>query len=192
MRVKIIFLSVMSLTVFWNKIFNCIELKTIEKRNAQNPLVDFDAYMDVAEEVRVYRKNRLLNIEEFNEMSKDSNTIILDTRAEKMFEQLHIKNAVHLNFSDFNENTLAAKIPSKETRILIYCNNNFEDDSENFPNKIFRPKSGKEIPLALNIPTFINLYAYGYKNVYELKDLLSIYDKRIKFNRVLLPYLQKI
>ena len=37
-----------------------------------------------------------------------------------------------------------------------------------------------QITLALNIPTYINLYGYGYKNVYELKDLVMIDDKRLE------------
>ena len=37
------------------------------------------------------------------------------------------------------------------------------------------------ITLALNIPTYINLYGYGYKNVHELSELISIYDSRIQF-----------
>jgi hypothetical protein len=35
--------------------------------------------------------------------------------------------------------------------------------------------------LALNIPTYINLYGYGYKNVYELDELVNVNDKRIEF-----------
>jgi len=34
--------------------------------------------------------------------------------------------------------------------------------------------------MALNIPTYINLYGYGYKNVYELSELISVSDSRIK------------
>ncbi|MFT5779629.1 MAG: hypothetical protein ACI837_002588 [Crocinitomicaceae bacterium] len=37
------------------------------------------------------------------------------------------------------------------------------------------------ITLALNIPTYINLFGYGYKNVYELKELVSVLDPRISF-----------
>ncbi|MFT5779627.1 MAG: hypothetical protein ACI837_002586 [Crocinitomicaceae bacterium] len=37
------------------------------------------------------------------------------------------------------------------------------------------------ITLALNIPTYINLFGYGYRNVYELKDLVSVNDPRIAF-----------
>jgi hypothetical protein len=32
--------------------------------------------------------------------------------------------------------------------------------------------------MALNIHTYINLYGYGYKNVYELSELVGVYDGR--------------
>ena len=35
--------------------------------------------------------------------------------------------------------------------------------------------------LALNIPTYINLYGYGYRNVYELNELVSVRDRRVEF-----------
>jgi hypothetical protein len=35
--------------------------------------------------------------------------------------------------------------------------------------------------LALNIPTYINLYGYGYRNVYELNELINVSDPSIKF-----------
>jgi hypothetical protein len=35
--------------------------------------------------------------------------------------------------------------------------------------------------LALNIPTYINLYGYGYRNVYELNELVSVRDPRVAF-----------
>ena len=37
------------------------------------------------------------------------------------------------------------------------------------------------LPLALNIPTFINLYGYGYDNIYELKDYMDEEDDRVQF-----------
>ena len=42
-------------------------------------------------------------------------------------------------------------------------------------------KKEKQLTLALNIPTFINLYGYGYRNVYELADLVSVYNSKIEF-----------
>ncbi len=35
--------------------------------------------------------------------------------------------------------------------------------------------------MAINIPTYVNLYGYGYRNVYELDELVSVRDPRIEF-----------
>ena len=39
--------------------------------------------------------------------------------------------------------------------------------------------------MALNIPTYINLYGYGYvygyRNVYELNELVKVSDPKIEF-----------
>ena len=39
----------------------------------------------------------------------------------------------------------------------------------------------KPLMMALNIPTYINLYGYGYRNVYELHELVKVTDPRIEF-----------
>lgn len=75
--------------------------------------------------------------------------------------------------SDFTAEKLAKIIPSKDTKILIYCNNNIDGDTIAFARK--------SAPLALNIPTFINLYGYGYRDVYELSILLDVGDPRFTF-----------
>jgi len=145
--------------------------------------VDFDAYEALAKEVKEYRKNRLVSLSRFLFLSKEQNTIILDTRSTEMFNRKHVKGALHLNFADFTQDNLRQLIPDLNTRILIYCNNNFDNDQVRFATKSTRPRSisQKEITLALNIPTFINLYGYGYKNVYELADLVSVFNKAIEF-----------
>ena len=111
-------------------------------------------------------------------MSQKKGTIILDSRSAAAFKASHIKSAININFSDFTQEKLAKFIPDKNTRILIYCNNNFKvskgDDTSSERLQI-QPKSA---PLALNIPTFINLYGYGYKNVYELSSTLEPKDPR--------------
>lgn len=145
--------------------------------------VDFDAYEKLVAEVKVHRKSHLVSLDQFLKMSKEKDVIIIDTRSDEMYKSKHVKGAIHLNFSDFTQKNLARLITSKNTKILIYCNNNFDKDEDNFPTKSYSPptKSEKELTLALNIPTYINLYGYGYKNVYELDELVSIYDQRIKF-----------
>jgi len=47
----------------------------------------------------------------------------------------------------------------------MYCNNNFDSKTPSLFDKSVR--------LALNFPTFINLYGYSYKNVYELEGYLK-------------------
>ncbi len=144
-----------------------------KKEKLQKSKVDFESFLEISEEVLEYRQFRLIPLDQFLDFSEESGTIILDTRSEAAYNQKHLKGAVHLNFSDFTEKKLSKLIPDKTTKILIYCNNNIGGDTLNFPTKI--------LPMALNIPTFINLYGYGYKNVYELASLVPIQDKRLEF-----------
>lgn len=122
--------------------------------------IDFGGFMELSGEVFELREDRLLSLEQFNQMADAPDTIILDARSRYAFQMGHIDGAVNLPFADFTDEKLAEVIPSKDTRILIYCNNNFSDDAEPIPLK--------RVSLALNIPTFINLYGYGYENIYEL------------------------
>ncbi|MEQ8556797.1 MAG: rhodanese-like domain-containing protein [Henriciella sp.] len=135
--------------------------------------IDYPGFAAVSDEVMAYRESRLVSLVDFNEMKDQPDTIILDTRSQFAFEAGHVDGAVHLNFSDFTDEKLADVIPTKDTRILIYCNNNFEDDIE--------PVMLKRAPLALNIPTFINLYGYGYENVYELGEMVSTSDADVNW-----------
>lgn len=134
--------------------------------------IDYTGFEDLTAEVYEYRQTRLISIDSFNLFSKDPNTIILDTRSKAAYDEVHIEGAIHLNFSDFTVGKLAKVIPNKETRILIYCNNNFISSLASL--------ALKSKPLALNIPTFINLYGYGYENIYELRELLLETDERVK------------
>jgi hypothetical protein len=132
-------------------------------------------------------------------MSKEPNVIILDSRSAFRFERIHLKGATHLAFTDFTQDSLKKTIPSPDTKILIYCNNNFEGNQVDFASKtvLIRPVSAaprgnllskspfaaeaKPLMMALNVPTFINLYGYGYHNVYELDELVKVTDPRVKF-----------
>lgn len=177
MVIKKIYIMKIYLLIFATAFFGC-------NSNAQPApsKVDFDAFEKLTSEVKKYRKNRLISWATFQTYSKEKKTIILDTRSKEMYDRKHIKGAINLNFSDFTQANLAKVIPSNTTRILIYCNNNFDDDEINFTSKMYIPqKQGKKITLALNIPTFINLYGYGYKNVYELSDLISVFDIPLAF-----------
>ncbi len=145
----------------------------LAKADDGNPNIDYPAFLEISEEVHALRAKRRVSENKFIEMSKEGGTVILDTRSKDKYGKLHVKGAIHLNFSDFSEGALEKLIPDKNTRILIYCNNNFDNEPELLVTKF--------APVALNIPTFINLHAYGYKNVYELKPLLDINTTRIPF-----------
>lgn len=159
-------------------------------------LVDIDAFIDLLDQVKPHRAKRIVSLDQFVEMGSSKNTVILDTRSKAMYDSLHVKGAIHLNFSDFTQGTLSELIPDKNTRILIYCNNNFIEpltltSSPYFVSKVAMPEMDLDLgamrgslTLALNIPTYINLFGYGYENVYELGELVDMDDTRIQFEGV--------
>lgn len=138
---------------------------------APNPIIDIDRFSALTREVAVLRDSRRVSEAEFLRLAAEPGTVILDARSREKYEQLHVKGAVHLNFSDFTEASLAAVIPTKATRVLIYCNNNFEGAPSPFPSKV----------IALNLPTFVTLHGHGYTEVHELGPLLDIKTTRIPF-----------
>lgn len=155
-------------------------------------LVSFDDFKALVAEVEPYRQQRLVDLDTFLRMSREPNTVVFDARSDFRFGRKHLAGAKHLGFSDFTADNLRRLIPDVDTRILIYCNNNFDGDPVDFATKMAprfdaKPRESqilgnrKPIMLALNIPTFINLYGYGYRNVYELAELVHIDDPRITF-----------
>ena len=156
--------------------------------------VSFDDFKGLVAEVETHRPSRLIDLNTFIKMSKEPGVIIFDARSTFRFERIHLKGAKHLAFTDFTQDNLAKVIPTFETTILIYCNNNFDGNQVDFASKVAvpRPKSGtvratqfaaqaKPLMMALNIPTYVNLYGYGYRNVYELHELVKVNDPRITF-----------
>jgi Rhodanese-like domain len=158
----------------------------------KNEQIDFNGFIRIALEVQEIRDSRRITVARFNEMAKEKGTVILDTRADWAFESVHISGSMHLNYSDFSEDKLRKLLPDKNTRILIYCNNNFthkfkppiaavshskttilqEEDGDD--EEVIRGTTIKQPSFALNIPTFITLWGYGYMNIYELADALPI------------------
>jgi len=138
-----------------------------------NPQIDYRAFVRLTGQLEPERQAHRISEDEFLRLAAQQGTVVLDTRSKAKFDMLHVKGAVHLNFSDFTEESLRKLIPDKSTTILIYCNNNFEG--------VGPAMVTKSAPLALNIPTYINLRGYGYKKVYELKPNLDIRSTKIPF-----------
>jgi hypothetical protein len=131
-----------------------------------NPSIDMKGYLRIATEAAKHREKRRLTEEDFIRMSKQTGVIVLDARSRQKFDELHIKGAVNLSFPDITVESLATMLPDKNATILIYCNNNFVNAEDAFPRKM--------AAASLNLSTYISLFTYGYRNVYELGPLLDV------------------
>lgn len=135
------------------------------KGPAPNPAIDMDGYLRVSKEAAKHRESRRLSEEDFLRMSREEGTIVLDARSKEKYDLLHIRGAINLSFPDIAVESLKKTLPDKSARILIYCNNNFRNSELAFASKA---------PTAsLNLSTYIALYTYGYRNIYELGPRLD-------------------
>jgi Rhodanese-like domain len=141
--------------------------------DTDNRLIDYKAFTSQVAAVGELRQTHRVGEAEFLRMAADTATVVLDARSREKYDLLHVKGARHLSLPDMTEQDLARVIPDKQTRILIYCNNNFLNAPEAFPAKA--PSA------SLNLHTFNALYSYGYRNVFELKPLLDIRSTKIPF-----------
>ena len=138
-----------------------------------NPAIDMKGYLAVAAEAAQHRESRRLTEDEFIQMSREPGAIILDARSQEKYNLLHIKGAINLSFPDITVDSLNATLPDKNARILIYCNNNFVGEQKAFPTKM--------VTASLNLSTYIALYTYGYRNIYELGPLLDVKTSKLEF-----------
>jgi 3-mercaptopyruvate sulfurtransferase SseA len=144
-----------------------------QQYRAPNRRIDYSGFLTNAVEVGKLRQVRRVSEQDFIEMSQEIDTIIFDARSDSKYQMLHIKGAKHVSLPDITEAELAKVIPTKGTRVLIYCNNNFENEPAAFPTKAVRA--------SLNLYTFNTLYSYGYTNVYELGPLIDIQNSKLEF-----------
>ena len=131
-----------------------------------NPQIDYKGFLRLAQELEPVREAHRLPWARFSAEARAEGALLLDARSEWAYRRGHIRGAINLPFSDFTDEALRKVIGDNPGRpIYIYCNNNFTDNAA--------PVVTKRVDMALNIPTFVNLHGYGYRNVWELADLLS-------------------
>src|SRR5882672_1905967 len=118
-------------------------------RPPANQLIDYEGFARNVGEVWVLREARRVSEADFIRMAGEPDTVVLDARSERLFRLRHVVGAVNLSFPEFTEATLASAIPTHQTRILIYCNNNFTGAPDSLPRKV--------APSALNPSTFVSL-----------------------------------
>src|SRR6266481_1818302 len=138
-----------------------------------NRLIDYAEFKKIVFDSVRERETHRLTEKQFVQAMADKDTVVLDARSASRYALRHVRGAVNLPFTDFTADTLARVLPSKTTRILIYCNNNFEGSGMAFPSKA---------PAAsLNLSTYTSLRAYGYTNIFELGPLVDIRKASIPF-----------
>jgi hypothetical protein len=135
--------------------------------------INYSGFRALTREVEAYRADRLVTLADFQRMAGEGGTIILDARSADAYAAGHIDGAINLPFTDFTDQSLREALSDPNVRILIYCNNNFSNNAQ--------PVILKRVELALNIQTFINLYGYGYRNVYELGDVVDFNDPAVRW-----------
>lgn len=136
------------------------------ERVPDNPLIDYPGFAALTGDLAKVRASHRLAWREFSRRAKAGEALLLDARSADAFARGHLKGAVNLPFTDFTDESLRQVIGDNPNRpIYIYCNNNFSDNRA--------PVVTKRFQLALNIPTFINLHGYGYRNIWELADVIS-------------------
>jgi hypothetical protein len=138
-----------------------------------NPKIDMPGFLAAADAAAEHRRTHRVSEEEFLRMMAEPGTLVLDARSAQKFAELHVKGATNLDFSDINIDSLARLVPDKDTRVLIYCNNNFSGAEKPFPAKM--------VSASLNLSTFVTLYDYGYRNVYELGPNVKLEDSKLPF-----------
>jgi hypothetical protein len=138
-----------------------------------NPAIDMEGFLRVSLRAAKHRESRRVSVEEFARMAREPGTVVLDARSREKYNELHLKGATNLSFPDIAIESLERILPDRKVRILIYCNNNFRNAEGPFPSKL--PSA------SLNLSTYIALYNYGYRNVYELGDSLDVNAYKLEF-----------
>ena len=150
----------------------CTTLHAAEDK-IPNRLIDYPGYLKIAQQAQLPRERRRLTEEQFLSLAREPGTIILDARSESKYKLRHIKGAINLPFTEFTEAALARAIPARNTRVLIYCNNNFLGSPVAF--------ASKAAVASLNISTYVALTSYGYTNINELGPLIDIKNTKLVF-----------
>ncbi|EMY79536.1 rhodanese-like protein [Leptospira weilii serovar Ranarum str. ICFT] len=143
------------------------------KNKIPNRLIDYKGFQKTVNSSSEEREAKRLTEEEFLKMIETENVILLDARSESRYKLRHIQGAISLPFTEFTKESLAEAIPNLNSKILIYCNNNFTGSPQAF--------AAKAPAASLNLSTFVSLKAYGYTNIYELGPLLDIKTTKLPF-----------
>lgn len=160
---------------------------------------DSEGFLKAAQDAESSRLSRRIDEATFARMAEEPETIVLDARSSEHWKQLRVRGSLNLPYTDFSASALERIIPSRDTRVLIYCRNNIRDTRPAspvriqpqrtfpYPDEFDPPQIPKAFAAGLNIPTFITLHIYGYTNVWELNAAVDPNASPIKFDTKVAP-----
>ena len=138
-----------------------------------NPLINYAQFQNIVHRSASPRELHRLTEQQFLDTLREDGVVVLDARSASMYRLRHVRGAINLPFTDFTADALARVIPRKDSKVVIYCNNNFAGSPVAFASKA---------PAAsLNLATYTSLVAYGYSNIDELGPLLDVRTTAIPF-----------
>jgi hypothetical protein len=127
-----------------------------------NRSADLHAYVANARNADAIRKSRHLTEDQFLQAMAEPGVVLLDTRNAAAYKLRHVKDAVNLSLPDLSAASVAPLVPAKSTKVLVYGSNNF-------------PEAASPAPAASpKISAFVNLYTYGYTNIFELGPVVDV------------------
>ena len=141
----------------------CAQSAIAEEANRKKPIrtpvnpISSDEYFKKAVQINEIRKKHILDTDALLDLMKDKNTVLLDVRGDHSFRLKHIRGATHLSLADMTPQTLAKAIPSKGSRVILYC-----DAAQDLHLSRILSASSQAYPL---------VYQHGYTNLYEVGEL---------------------
>lgn len=124
--------------------------------SAQNKAVvkplTFGEYAGAVKAVKI--NEHTMTLQEFEKIADKPDTCILDLRSEGEYKSGHIKGAKLLG-ADIEETKLKELIPSKSSKVILYCANTL------YPSR----------RISLNFSCLPQVITLGYKNVFVLEEV---------------------
>jgi hypothetical protein len=117
-------------------------------------------YLQVSREAAEHRESRLLSEDDFIRMSREPGTMVLDARSREKFNELHVQRRDQPAVFRHRHREPQGGDPGQGHAHPDLLQQQLRQREGPFPAKIARA--------SLNLSTYIALYSYGYRNVYEL------------------------
>ncbi len=79
--------------------------------------------------LKEYNDNSIpyITTQQLNALDKD--IILLDSRELREYNTSHLKNAIHVGYDHFKMDSVAQKIPNKNSQIIVYCSVGIRSES---------------------------------------------------------------